>query len=211
MSRFQYHRPTLRDLRLRILKYEVDDTKISDLLEDLSRSIRRSEIACEKASEGNPDILDAILDDEVAYIEELIGISLLALQTRVRRIMQASKDFKIDALDSGDDFSGTGRTLIRLIWDAANYYKHRDEWTAEVWEDTETPDRRLEQARRTRRSVQKIGIEQSSTGNMRTAYEFFGVAPYSNCRHLSEHVQAWAEGVYAECGNRQTTIRQSRP
>ena len=155
----------------------------------------------EKASESNPDFAEAIIDDEAGYVEELIGISLVALQTRIRRIVNGSKDFGIEAMDIGAEFSGTGKTLIRLIWDAANYYKHRDEWTAEVWEDTATSDRWLEQARRTRRSVQTIGIEQSSTGNLRTAYDFFGVAPYSNCRHLAEQVQQCAEAVYAKCAN----------
>lgn len=199
MRRFQYRPPTLRDARLRILKYEVDDTNISDLLDDLARSIRRSEIACERASKGDPDFIDAIVEDQAAYVEELIGLSLVALQTRIRRIVRRSKDFGIEAMGIGPDFSGTGKTLIRLIWDAGNYFKHRDEWPDEVWEDAVTSDRRLEQSRRTRRTVQIIGIERSSTGNMRTAYDFFGVAPYSNCRHLSELVQSWANAVYAKC------------
>ena len=37
MKRFEYHPPTIWDLRLRLLKYEVDDTKLSDLLDDLAR------------------------------------------------------------------------------------------------------------------------------------------------------------------------------
>ena len=105
-------------------------------------------------------------------------------------------------MEIGDECSRTGRILIGLIWDVANYYKHRDEWSDEVWEHVGKSDRWLEQARRTRRSVQKIGIVQSSTGNLRTAYEFFGITPYSNCRQLAEKVQAWAEGVYAECARR---------
>jgi hypothetical protein len=47
--------------------------------------------------------------------------------------------------------------------------------------------------------VQKIGIVQSSTGNLRTAFEFFGITPYSNCRLLAEEVQTWSKGVFEEC------------
>lgn len=150
------------------------------------------------------------MDGEAAYVEELIGISLVALQTRIRRIVNTSKDFGIEAMDIGAEFSGTGKTLIRLIWDAANYYKHRDEWTAEVWEDSGPSDRWLEQARRTRRNMQIIGIERSSTANMRTTYDFFGVAPYSNCRHLAEQVQLWAEAIYGKCANEIERLDQAQ-
>lgn len=198
-SRFQYHRPTVWSLRLRLLKYEVEDTKLSDLLDDLARSMRRSEAACEKASEGNPEIADAICDDEVTYIEELIGTALVALQTRIRRVREATNDFNVRPMEIGDEFAGTGRTLISLIWHVANYYKHRDEWSDEVWDDTPSKEKAVEKSRHTRRIVQVTGIEKSSTGNLRTASEFFGIYPYSNCGQLAEKVQDWAEAVYAEC------------
>jgi hypothetical protein len=40
---------------------------------------------CYRASEAASEVMDAIIDDETAYIEELIGISFVALQTKVRR------------------------------------------------------------------------------------------------------------------------------
>ena len=36
-----------------------------------------------------------------------------------------------------------------------------------------------------------------STGNMRTAYKFFDIDPYSNCERLAEQVQEWAVQVHA--------------
>jgi hypothetical protein len=199
MKRFEYHRRTIWDLRLRVLKCEVDDTRLSDLLDHLARGIRRSELACEKAGETDPEIADAIADSETAYIEELIGIALVALQTKIRRVREAAKDFIIDPMKMGGAFLTSGNTLTELIWHIANYYKHRDEWSDEVWEDTPTADRGVELARRTRRIAQQVGIQKSSTGNLRTASEFFGIYPYSNCGQLAEKVQAWAEAVYAEC------------
>ena len=44
--------------------------------------------------------------------------------------------------------------------------------------------------------IEKLGIVQHSTGNMRRAYEFFGIKPYSKCEKLAEKVQAWAVKVY---------------
>ena len=39
---------------------------------------------------------------------------------------------------------------------------------------------------------------QFSTGNMRTAYEYFGIDPYSKCESLARDVQDWSERVYGE-------------
>jgi hypothetical protein len=52
------------------------------------------------------------------------------------------------------------------------------------------------QSRGTRQTVEKVGITQFSTGNMRKAYEFFGVEPYSKCEKLAEKVQEWSEKIY---------------
>ena len=83
-----------------------------------------------------------------------------------------------------------------MIWDLGNYFKHRDEWPPEVWDDAEPVERRWKDAWRTRKSVARVRIERSSTGNMCTAYEFLGVEPYSRCALLAEKVQEWADRVY---------------
>jgi hypothetical protein len=55
---------------------------------------------------------------------------------------------------------------------------------------------------RTRKIVQKVGISRSSTaGNMRTAYEFFGIDWESDCTSLADKVQEWAKAVYDKCTN----------
>ena len=50
---------------------------------------------------------------------------------------------------------------------------------------------------KTREMVQRIGIIQFSTGNMRTGFEFFGTEPYSSCEKLGAQVQEWTDAVYA--------------
>ena len=69
-----------------------------------------------------------------------------------------------------------------------------------MWEednDRKGEANQIMNSRNTRKSVARIGIEKSSTGNMRTAYEFMGAVPYSNCECLVERVQEWADLVYA--------------
>jgi hypothetical protein len=46
---------------------------------------------------------------------------------------------------------------------------------------------------------------------MRTAYEFFGIDPYSKCEQLAEQVQGWATQVYTTAQSRlQAHVVQSQ-
>jgi hypothetical protein len=205
-----------RNHRLWLLKHEVDDERFQQIVGDFAGLIRRSERACKKAAEqGNPDYAEAVADTESDYLEELVGASFLVLQAKIRRVAKAAErlvtfmneqhGLTVNGLDYnsifslGGNYRKTGHTRIELIWAVGNYYKHRDEWDADVWKNRSPgvqgrdPHR---QSRGTRQTIEKIGIVQFSTGNMRTAYEFFGIAPYSECEKLAEKVQVWAKKVY---------------
>jgi hypothetical protein len=203
--------------RLWLLKHEVNDERFLQIFADFAGLIRRSERACEKAqAQGNPDYADFVVDSECDYLEEIIGASFVVLQAKIRRVqtaaaalaefMQSQHGLTVKDLDrnsvfaTGGMYQQTGASLIDLVWTVGNYYKHRDEWEAEVWEDKapgEQETNSLRQSRATRKKAQKVGVIQFSTGNMRTAYEFFGIDPYSNCRQLAVQVQDWAKAVCA--------------
>ncbi|MGJ5044151.1 hypothetical protein [Bradyrhizobium sp. HKCCYLRH1062] len=214
--------------RLWLLKYEVDDERFQQIFGDFADLIRRSERACEKAAkQGNPEYAEAVSDTESDYLEELIGASFLVLQAKIRRVDKAAEHLvtfmkeqhglTVKGLDHqsifalGGKYRKSGHSRIELIWAIGNYYKHRDEWDAEVWKSRPAiaqghdPHR---QSRRTRQTVEKAGIVQLSTGNMRRAYEFLGIKQYSKCEKLAEKVQAWAKEVYEhakkECSRAQT-------
>ncbi|NEV75926.1 hypothetical protein DYI24_02555 [Rhodopseudomonas sp. BR0C11] len=196
-----------------LLKHEVDDEQFLRIICDFARLIRRSEKACDEAArQDNPNYRAFVIDAECDYLEELVGSSFLLLQAKIRRVRRAAKElnaFMNDqhglAVDIQDEkiinlhgsYRNSEHSQIKLIWEIGNYYKHRDEWDHEVWEDVPAQGRDpLEQPRRTRRTVQAIGIVQFSTGNLRQAYEFFEIQPYSKCEKLAKEVQAWAKDVY---------------
>lgn len=195
-----------------LLKYEVDDERFLQIFADFSRLLRRSEKTCEQAANtGNEDYAQAVGGSEADYIEEIIGASFLVLQAKIRRVTHAAERLRsyllahqIDiadlqrakAIKIGGRYKRKKASLIELVWDIGNYYKHRDEWPVEVWRATKTKDRQVTLARKTRKSVERVGITMSSTGNMRKAYEFFGLDPYSKCEQLAEQVQDWAKRVY---------------
>jgi hypothetical protein len=215
-------------LKLRVLKYDVEDGRFLRIFRDIGRSIGRSEKACEKAAKQiNQDHEDTLVDAECDYLEELIGASFIVLQTKIRRVTSAAlafhkalkADHQVDIQELcspdqirklGGTYKSTQASLVQLIWDIGNYYKHRDEWSAEVWRErraSERKDSRLDRDRNTRRSVQRVGIVHISTGNMRKAYEFFDIGPYSQCEQLAEMVQKWADRIYKTV---QLRLRQKR-
>lgn len=200
------------------LKYEVDDTRFLQIFADFASLIRRSEKARERAAkQGNADYAEFVGESEAEYLEEIIGASFLILQAKIRRVTVAVQRLREFARDQHKiELGGLGRTRvmsldgpfkknapsqINLIWAIANYFKHRDEWQHDAWKDKkpkEQEDHALRQARETRRVVENAGIVEFSTGNMRTAYEYFGIDPYSKCELLARDVQDWSERVYGE-------------
>jgi hypothetical protein len=205
-----------RHIKLWILKHEVEDDRFLQIFADFAGLIRRSGRAYEKAeASGNPEYADVVAESEGDYLEEIIGASFVVLQTKIRRVQAAAEGLAeyarshqgilVNGLERssvfglGGAYRETGFSLIDLVWAVGNYYKHRDEWEPEVWEDKrpnehETPS--LRRSRSTRKKAEMVGIVEFSSGNMRRAYEFLGVEPYSACERLAQDVQAWAKSVF---------------
>lgn len=198
------------------LRYEAQDERFLRIFGDIAKLIRKSEKACEEVSEqDDPRYQDVIIDAECEYVEELIGASFIVLQTKIRRVTTSALELrktmlrghKID-LDKLLDaerihnlcghYKGTQASLVQLVWDVGNYYKHRDEWPIEVWEKETLGEKNnfVKRGRQTRRSVERVGVVFASTGNLRTAYKFLGVDPLSKCELLAESVQHWADQVH---------------
>jgi hypothetical protein len=201
MKPFRYVRPTARSLGLVILGNDVDDDRFLRIFAELAKLISTSATFCDDSRDNS------FAETEVDYIEELLGLSFVLLQVKILRVSEAAEGFPLGLANAralGDHYKDTGRSLVELIWAVANYYKHRDEWDADVWEDKkkgEQESKALRRSRHTRRAVEKIGIERSSTGNMRTAYNFFEIDWASDCTPLADKVQKWATAVYQKCNN----------
>jgi hypothetical protein len=111
----------------------------------------------------------------------------------------------IDIFDlDNNNYKGTKSSFIRLVWEMANYYKHCDEWSYDVWRDKEVGENesgQLSRSRKTRRTVERLGIRESPHCDAVTAYEFFEIDWASDCSVLSAKVKEWAEVVYDRCAN----------
>jgi hypothetical protein len=194
-----------RWIALRLLKFAVDDDRLLEIFGVLARAVPISAQRCDDAED------DGLIDDEVTYIEELLGASFVLLQTKIRRVSEAAKNplispkgINIFDLDT-NNYKGTESSFISLVWEMANYYKHSDEWSYDVWREKEVGEkesRQLSLSRKTRRTVERLGIREStSRGRMRTAYDFFEINWASDCSLLAAKVKEWAEVVYDRCAN----------
>ena len=160
------------------LRYEAQDERFLRIFGDIAKLIRKSEKACEEVSEqDDPRYQDVIIDAECEYVEELIGASFIVLQTKIRRVTTSALELrktmlrghKID-LDKLLDaerihnlcghYKGTQASLVQLVWDVGNYYKHRDEWPIEVWEKETLGEKNnfVKRGRQTRRSVGELAL-----------------------------------------------------
>jgi hypothetical protein len=209
MSEFARTPRPRRTVGMLILSCDVDDDRFLRIFKETTKIVRASVSFCDRFRDDRgliyEDGLD-IVDQEGIYIEELLGLSFALLQAKIRRVSNSSERCLkvIDSRQIGSPYKETGHSLICLIWEVANYYKHSDEWSRDVWEDKkkgETESRQLKRARRTRTIVEKVGIKYSSDHNMRTAYGFFEVDWSSDCTPLADKVQEWAKAVYAKCAN----------
>jgi hypothetical protein len=185
------------------LRHNVDDENFRQIFSDFARLINTSVKLCERDLPF-PEYAEEINN----YIKELLGLSFLLLQAKIRRVSEAAAKaypltpFSARALEG--PYKCTGKSRVELIWAVSNYYKHRDEWDTKVWKDKmagEQEDTKLRDSRKTRRIIEKVGIKRRSTCNMRTAYNFFKVDWASDCTPLADMVQEWATAVYEKCAN----------
>jgi hypothetical protein len=197
ISRIQILNSVLRDN----LRHNVDDEHFLHIFADFAKLIHTSVKLHEHA-----DALLEDAEDEINYIEELLGLSFVLLQAKIRRVSEAAAKASplkpSDARALGRPYKNTGKSLAELIWAVGNYYKHRDEWDREVWKvkkADEQENNTLRQSRKTRSIIEQLGVERRSACNMRKAYDFFDIDWASNCTPLASRVQEWATAVYEKC------------
>jgi hypothetical protein len=208
-------------IKQHVLEIDVRDDRFIRIIDDIASLIATSEAACTDAMQrGDDDYADAVITTETDYLEDLIGTIFLMLQTKIRRVGESAADLSKTLEASygqaakiwadaravraeGGDYKSTGLSLVELIWAVGNYFKHRDEWSHDVWTSQGNG-----MDVKTRKLVQAVGVVESSTGNMRAALEFFGVDPYSSCGKLAQDVQNWADAILR---NADAAVQEVRP
>jgi hypothetical protein len=182
---------------LRMLRYAVDDDAAMLAMYDFASLIRRAESTCDDAPDWH-------LDGPIAEIERHLGLAFVNLHVWIDRVANEAlglcealtrqgvnlrKVDKQSLLALSGPYRGNASSLVQLVCDAANHFKHEQG-----------------RVRSPGRSAKKAGIHaivqsSSSNGDLREIYEFFDLGQYSNCGQLADEVQKWAEAVYAHIEN----------
>ena len=213
------------DILLKLHRYMLRDIARGDRLEQLHEPIElairrcRAEIDRARATvdEFEKPWVDEIVNRECDQIEELLGVAfgatqvvLTAFRTRFVRLLRycqedLGKNVAVDSGNGGRELfknapelrSGCGFTVIQAINEVANYWKHKDEWTVshEQAEGSTVSIWLAKTNQRTVNTVMVLGMQPSSTGNLRKATELLGVKRYEDLRPIRSKVEKWMKDL----------------
>lgn len=164
------------------------------------------------SAEGHEDWVDAVVDEECDFVEDILGAAFVVCQTRINAITSLALQLRERAMAKGAPFVAFGgrkedvRALgeaaplpampgrssfskVEVLWALANYFKHRDEWRKMDW--TKLGD--LE--RRTVKVITAAGLSSGSTGNLRQGAEVLGNESYADMDVFAHAVNEWGEKV----------------
>jgi len=199
----------LRHISLRLLRFAVEDTTYRSVLEALAEGIRAAGARVDDAADSdNSEWREIVNDEECELAENLLGAAFVVCQTQITAVTsRAQKAREAILRHEGGRFLafGVGKKCIRdlgeplpppanatkvdMLWALANYFKHREEWPDD-WTEA-SPETAI-----TVSVIQQAGLTRESTGNLRTAAEYFGNPnDYTQLSIFADIIDAWAKQV----------------
>lgn len=212
-SAFRYRPRSKHSIILRLLDYEIDGDILRSILDPVGVGVQR---AADRIGAGSDD--DIPPDDELALIEGLLGVAYVACEVKILAIVTAALRFpavgdrenaerELRAL--GRKQSGTEYSQVEVLWQLANFYKHRDEWPVDAWDPTARraglasmdKGERSEWRRRERTiTVLSSFAPAASAPSLRLAADVLGNPNYANVQVFGDIIADWAEAVRASVG-----------
>lgn len=165
-----------------------------------------SETISQAKRSGDRDYIDAVVDDECAVVENVIGAAFVASQAELtatishvmRLHARASADGHVLTTSDGRKSgilrlgnvlrAGIPYSDVEVINAFANYFKHHDEW--DIRWDTLTG-----LSKQTADTITAFGATAGSTGNLRQGIRALGVADTRELVRLSEFIERWRQTI----------------
>lgn len=170
---------------------------------EIGRVIDEADEIGEEVSEGlsgeEEADLEAWLEDERSYIEDLLGLAYVSCQIYIVRSMSEVRNIRkmlgLDELRNWEIMACCSVRVaesavsgIQLINAAANYFKHSSEWSR-PWSELSG------RQRQTAEVLEAAGCSAGCTGNMRIVAERLGNERYSNTLRLAGIVGDWTREI----------------
>lgn len=147
-----------------------------------------------------------IEDNEAEYVEQLIGVALVAAQTYISETVSRVVNIHNTATKPSFRFPTNGTpheimtfsnnkvgdppTHFVLVLNAlANYFKHADEWTA--WNSLNNLQKQ------TRDIIQSVGATEYCTGNLRRGVAALGVKDLEDLRPIADTCRSWRAALHS--------------
>jgi hypothetical protein len=178
---------------------------VSDM--DWNRCPLSSESAIARAEKSkDQDYIAAVVDDECAVVENVIGAAFVATQAEITatvshvmrlharasaagHVLTASDGRKLGILRLGNSLRpGTPYSDVEVINAFANYFKHHDEWNIPWTTLTGL-------SKQTADTITAFGATEGSTGNLRQGIRALGVADNCELVRLSEFIERWRQTI----------------
>lgn len=194
MSGFVYRPRSQLSIPLRLLDWAIAADSYESVLQALGAAIRATS---ERIEHGT----DEFAESEVEIIENMLGVAYVTCQLQISAVVgavmnfpdQGLSDFGVRALGPrfNDNYS-----KVEVLWQLANYFKHRDEWPPEEWM---SPTRRTE---RTVRVITDARLCGSRHSDLRTGAEALELTEYADVMILQEIIRSWSNDVRAHIRNK---------
>jgi hypothetical protein len=188
------------------------DRDLDDLLIPIGNSVRSSIKIVEEADKRGEQEDDWIIDDECERVEMSLGLTFVAAQTYMTRVISYAKRLhdwherqtksrlllgitgqKKDEILGvvTPKICGTQYTAAEAVNSFANYFKHRDEWPFNWSQLTRSNEKQ------TVAVIEALGAQPGSTGNLRCGYSsLFGQnVPFDQVTRLTDVVLDWARAL----------------
>jgi hypothetical protein len=131
--------------RFDLIEYDFDHDILLSVSTALDAHVERVR---QYANDEEADTWDLLHD-----IDNTIGLGLTAAQAYLTSVSRALRMRRTDAISCGPEQVG-GFTIAQIVNEAANFYKHRDEWEEEAAET-----RRDKRTARTIKVLTAAGLE----------------------------------------------------
>ncbi|MBU0692626.1 hypothetical protein KKH18_12540 [bacterium] len=203
MNMISIPRPTI-SFDIELLRFAVETDYLDYVMPSLGKAITAAKDRIESAKSSGPtEYFDAVVDEECALVEDLLGISFVSCQTKIYKVTSylvkvhdrlglsgkslCKKQELPNRIMGLDERAVAGKpiTRIQLIHAAANYFKHHAEWKHFKW------SKLTGHALKTVATLRCVGIRRN-TGILRNVARVLGNSEFHNTLLFSGIVDEWA-------------------
>ena len=140
-------------------------------------------------------------------IDNMLGIAYVTCQVQITAVVEAALKIAHHSLDRlsllalGPRLDATF-SKVEVLWALANYFKHRDEWSANTWVNP------LPVQKRTVEAIRAAGLTYGSRENLRTGAEALENDSYNDVAVFYRIVRSWSTDVRLICRARSASGRR---